>query len=340
MNTTARLIIITMFTFHMIFLHPMLIQTITPELPFQEFPVSSPYNLSWKHDGTTIASSHFEFSAKKYLIKLFDVQTGKETTQLENNNATFPLCAHFSKNNALLAGYNKDADCVDIWDTNTGKVIRSIKVEPPSFMQAYWNPDGTKFALNYCDPIKTRKKINVYTLEGNLEWSSRHEGGAIDWSKKNQIFYKPSKRDHLIIINPNNREQTIENDVGGQYGHIRCSPSGEKIALEYNFSDPSILTILNIQKTTKTKFTTPLQASHISWSHDEKYASMDNWVSSSNQVSITSINVHTGDRFELSFDGDCEDFEWSPNDHVLARANKHKNRLIIYNMSSLYNHDN
>lgn len=323
------------------FMNAMLPSQENAQKVLQSNSVEVPLNLygdkpSWNHDGTIIAVWNTHVNTPSYKpsdkrnIQLLDVQTGLETTILENAQKGFRDVQFSPSDNTLLAAKNGKEKSTSIWDTKSGKIIHTIN-EHPLFLR--WNPEGTQLA--FFKPFLKRKSndiasgtLSIYNLDGQLQYSVVIEHSHIDWSAKNIIFAKACQSDALYSIDPITRNCSSR-PLGSHMGEICSSPTGNKLAFKY--SDGYIdeyLALVDSTDFSVRKY--PMKGYSATWSHDEKN------IANITGGTIQILDVTSGELSKIPAPQNQKHHScaWSPKNYLLAATIQSSNKLMIYDMSS------
>lgn len=137
-----------------------------------------------------------EISGRKYVVNIFDQNTGKIVTQLGKYDD--PIYAlEFSSNGRILA-VALEEDVVEIWDLETGK-LASLDIDGSKILQWVFDPEGLFLTIYRSD-----QKIEVYSISGHLVNELDH--------KKSEFFF--AHIDHvkkrIAVVGQDNDTSRIE----------------------------------------------------------------------------------------------------------------------------------
>jgi RNA polymerase sigma factor (sigma-70 family) len=121
---------------------------------------SSPNRLTFSPDGKLLATCSLD-----KIIRLWDVQTGKEVGRLEGHDKPVLVTA-FSQNSNLLASTAHDERAILIWNWETGNLLKRIPAKT-QWPVAFFSPDGTLLVADGT----TARLFNVESGQELRSWS-------------------------------------------------------------------------------------------------------------------------------------------------------------------------
>ncbi|CAD8198460.1 unnamed protein product [Paramecium pentaurelia] len=146
-------------------------------------------------DGTTIASC-----SDDQTIRLWDVQTGKQKSQIEGNCGQIKSVC-FSPNDTILAS-GSDDQTIRLWDVKTGKQKQIFKGHTDQVRSVCYSPDGNTLASGSADKsiflwdVNKKKLISklgghngpvnsvCFSPDGNILASSSADKSIVLWEFK------------------------------------------------------------------------------------------------------------------------------------------------------------
>jgi len=183
---------------------------------------SSVWSVVWTPDGTKLASA----GGIDQTVRIWDVRTGKEQMTLKSPGNG--VCAlSMSPDGKHLASVEYPGR-MRIFEMDTGREVRSWRVQESNLWAVAWSPVGDKIATGGFGPVKiwdpnTERQLKSLPHKGGVDWLS--------WSPDGKYVTSATRDQQIRIWNAASGRQI--HSFRGHTGWVRCaawSPDGNRIA--------------------------------------------------------------------------------------------------------------
>ena len=150
-----------------------------------------------------IEGSHLAVGGYDYTVKLFNAVTGEMLLRLMHDNAVRDIC--FSPDGRLLASVGRDQH-MRIWDTSSGKSLRSEKLSGREVLCVDFDPRGSRLAVGGAN-----KEAQLYMLRSRTETATvtraKVQERGISWSRDDD-----STKSKLLALLLVHEDPAVKND--------------------------------------------------------------------------------------------------------------------------------
>ncbi len=185
------------------------------------------YAVAWSPDGRFVAHGYGKplYSKGRVGVVIRDAATGKRVRILWHDDGVRGVAwSPDSRYLATGAGLN-----VHIWDTASGKVVRSLSGSRKLVLSVAWSPDGRFIASgSYGKPVRVWDAGNgkaVHTLTGHTKGVS-----SVAWSPDGRLLVSGSHDNTVRVWNRGSGRTVIALRHGSHVYSVAWSPDGRFLA--------------------------------------------------------------------------------------------------------------